>query len=242
MRSLAPAIALLVAALSGLVASSAAGLERAQADGRNAAALALLATAKQDLSDGRAEQAAITIERALRIDPQNPTLWQYLAVARRELGDTAQADVMTAKSRSLTAPEPTARSLRDRADELWSSARRLGQWGDDVATSAARSSFAGTQRADSYVDGGDGDGNATYRPRNQRAQRARAAPRDECRIVVGARSRTVPCDEVQRYFPSNGNSSGDSGSDAIGRRTSRSAAALERYYRRYGANRLDRQR
>ncbi len=240
MRSLAAAVALL-AALSALGASSAAaGLERAEADGRNAAALALLATAKQALGDGRAEQAAITIERALRIDPQNPTLWHYLGVARRELGDTTQADVMIAKSRSLTAPEPPARSLRDRADELWSSARSFGQWGDDVATSPARSSFASAQRANGYVD--DGDGDSTYRPRNQRAQRARAAPRDQCRIVVGDRSRTVPCEDVQRYFSSNGHSSGDSGSDSIGRRTSRSAAALERYYRRYGANRLDRQR
>jgi len=239
MRSLAPAVALLVTALSGLAAGSAAALERAEADGRNAAALALLEMARQDLGDGRAEQAAITIERALRIDPQNPTLWHYLGVVRRELGDTTQADVMTAKSRSLTAPQPPARSLRDRADELWSSARRLGQWGDDVATSPARSSFAGAQRADGY---GDGDGDTTYRPRKQRAQRASAAARDQCRIVVGDRSRTVPCEDVRRYFSSNGHSSGDSGSDSIGRRTSRSAAALERYYRRYGANRLDRQR
>ena len=232
MRSLAPALALLVAALSGLAAHSATGLERAEADGRNAAALALLETAKQDLSEGRAEQAAITIERALRIDPQNPSLWYYLGVARRELGDTTQADVMTAKSRSLTAPEPPARNLRNVADQLWSSARSLGQWGDDVATSPARSSFPVARPADAFAD--DNDTASYERPRHRRPALTRAAPRDQCRVVAGDRSRLVPCDEVERYF--------SSGSDSIGRRTSRAAAALERYYRRYGTNRLDRQR
>jgi hypothetical protein len=227
MRSLAPALALLVAALSAVAAYPAAGVERAEPDGRNAAALSLLETAKQELNAGRAEQAAVTIERALRIDPQNPTLWHYLAVARRELGDATQADVMTAKSRSLTAPEPPARNLRDMADQLWSSARGFGQRDDDAATSPTRSSFAGSRFEDGYSD----DVTAYDRSRNYRPSRARATPRDECRVVAGDRSWIVPCDEVQRYFSSS--------ADSTSRRSSRAAAALERYYRRYGSSRLD---
>jgi hypothetical protein len=225
MRSLAPSLALLVAALSAAAANPVAGLERPEPDGRNAAALSLLETAKQDLTAGRAAQAAMTIERALRIDPQNPTLWHYLGVARRERGDATQADVMTAKSRALTAQEPPPRTVRDMADQLWSSARSLSQWGDDGPTT--RSSFAGQRPADGYL----GEDDTAYeRSPSRQPRSARAAPRDECRVVAGDRSRLVPCDEVQRYFSSS--------DDSISRRSSRAAAALERYYRRYGSSRL----
>jgi tetratricopeptide (TPR) repeat protein len=104
-RSIVPACALLiVAAVTGAA-------NAAVADGRSAAALSLLETAKQDLSTGQAEAAAALIERALRIDPSNPALWHYLGLARRDLGDTLQADAMAAKSRSLTGAD---RALRAR--------------------------------------------------------------------------------------------------------------------------------
>lgn len=97
-----PSVVLLVAAF---------GTGAAVADGRSDAALSLLETAKQDLRTGQPELAAALIERALRIDPSNPALWHYLSEARRELGDTAQADAMAAKSRSLTGAD---RGLRAR--------------------------------------------------------------------------------------------------------------------------------
>jgi hypothetical protein len=208
MRTLAPALVLL--ALGAVAAERAAGLESPEAKGRNAAALSLLETAKQDLSAGRAEQAAVKIERALRIDPQNPTLWHYLGLARRELGDTTQAEVMAAKSRSLTAPEPAPeRTFRQVAGEVWSSARSFGGWYDDRPETA--------------------------RPETARPETPRpATPRDECRVIAGNRAWTVACDDVERYFSSSGNSSTV--------RSSRAAAALERYYRRNGTNRGGRQR
>jgi tetratricopeptide (TPR) repeat protein len=101
-RSIVPSFVLLIAIF---------GAGAAVADGRSAAALSLLETAKQELSTGQPEQAAALIERALRIDPSNPTLWHYLGLARRELGDTAQADAMAAKSQSLAG---TDRALRAR--------------------------------------------------------------------------------------------------------------------------------
>lgn len=101
-RTLRSIVLLLVAAFAANVAV---------ADGRSAAALSLLETAKQDLSTGQPEQAAALIERALRIDPSNPALWHYLGLARRELGDIGQADTMAAKSRSLAGVD---RELRAR--------------------------------------------------------------------------------------------------------------------------------
>src|SRR5262245_49089845 len=99
MPSTAPRFAMLIAVLGAAAANVAA------ADGRSDAALSLLDKARQSLSAGQADEAAVLIERALRIDPGNSTLWHYLSVARRELGDTAQADAMAAKSRSLAGAE-----------------------------------------------------------------------------------------------------------------------------------------
>jgi tetratricopeptide (TPR) repeat protein len=184
MRSI-PALALLLGALVA-VAANAAGA----ADGRNAAALSLLETAKQDLSAGRAEQAAATIERALRIDPANPTLWHYLSLARLKLGDSTQAQAMAAKSHSLTAREPPDRSIRQMADDLWSSARSIGRRNDDVATWTSRGALDTTRQ----------------RTRRQSAERNVAATRryslpEGCRMLrgelrSGQRTWIVRCDEI----------------------------------------------
>jgi predicted Zn-dependent protease len=73
----------------------------------------LAETAERELGAGQLEQASALLERALRIEPRNPTVWHYLGLASLELGNTAQADAMAAKSRSLVAGDAGNRRLRD---------------------------------------------------------------------------------------------------------------------------------
>jgi hypothetical protein len=120
MKSIAPALALLLGTLGTLATSPAAALERpgdelrtlraTTSRGQNPAVLALLDSAVGELAAGRPEQASALLERALRIEPRNPTAWHYLGVANLELGKPTQAEAMAAKSRSLVAGD---RGLRD---------------------------------------------------------------------------------------------------------------------------------
>jgi Tfp pilus assembly protein PilF len=71
---------------------------------------------------GHPEQAAASVERALRIDPYNPSLWHQLAIIRLKQGDAAQAQVMAAKSNSLAAND---KGLRAKNRSITAQARRL---------------------------------------------------------------------------------------------------------------------
>ena len=72
MKSIGPGAALLCA----LAASSASALERAEVSpDANSAVIALLETAERDLNTGQPEQAGVALERALLIEPRNPTVW-----------------------------------------------------------------------------------------------------------------------------------------------------------------------
>ncbi len=196
MRSIAAYLVVLVAALGAGTADA------AVTDGRSAAALSLLETAQQSLSTGQPQQAAILIERALRIDPGNPTLWHYLGVARRELGDSAQADVMAAKARSLT---PADRSLRAR-----NAAPAVGApatFDDDAVARADESartwsfrSWFGARREPSVSYRNTRPGLAT---RNS-ARDEHAAANQYCEVWTfderGRRqSWIMQCDDAQRY-------------------------------------------
>jgi hypothetical protein len=124
MKSIAPALALLLAAFGAGATQSATALERqddelrtlraATSRGQNPAVLALLETAERELGAGRPEQASALLERALRIEPRNPTVWHYLSLSRFELGHTTQAEAMAAKSRSLVAGEQAPRVFASR--------------------------------------------------------------------------------------------------------------------------------
>jgi tetratricopeptide (TPR) repeat protein len=213
--------------LFGAFCAVAASPAAAAPDGRDGAALALLDTAKQELSAGRPEQAAALIERALRIDPRNPTLWHYLSLARLELGDSAQAEAMAAKSRSLTAPEPPrARTAREMAGDLWTSARAMVTPDEEFAALPSRNGFDTARPARQSSASGAAD----------RGRRDRVETRTECRRVwvLDPRARGpssfVTCDEVQR--------SASSDSSAA----SRLAANERRYYRRYESDEPRRQR
>lgn len=220
MRTTGPALGLILGAVYALAALPAAAQAQPEPDGRKAAAMSLLESAKRDLSAGRAEQAAAQIERALRIDPSNPTLWHYLSLARLELGDATQAAAMAAKSRNLTASTPPPRrSLREVAGDWWSSARSIGRPDDEVATWSSRRAFD-TARSQSWRAAPQDDGAPV--------QRYRDSLPDNCRVVpaeprAGRRSQIVRCEIVDRAPPPRASSSTIA---------SRAGAATERRYSR----------
>ncbi|HMC36070.1 MAG TPA: tetratricopeptide repeat protein [Myxococcales bacterium] len=66
----------------------------------NLAIAALMDGARADAAAGRLTNAAASLERALRIEPRNPRLWQELARVRLKQGDYAQAESTAARSNS----------------------------------------------------------------------------------------------------------------------------------------------
>jgi len=66
----------------------------------NSAVLELVQVARADVDVGRIPNAVAALERALRIEPKNPRLWQELARVRLKEGDYAQAENLAARSNS----------------------------------------------------------------------------------------------------------------------------------------------
>jgi predicted Zn-dependent protease len=64
----------------------------------NVAIAALVDSARADAAAGRLPNAAASLERALRIEPRNPRLWQQLAQVRLQQGDYAQAESLAQRS------------------------------------------------------------------------------------------------------------------------------------------------
>lgn len=67
----------------------------------NSAVVALLDTAHRDAATGRLDSAAASLERALRIEPRNATLWHELARVRLEQNQGTQAIQLATKSNTL---------------------------------------------------------------------------------------------------------------------------------------------
>jgi tetratricopeptide (TPR) repeat protein len=153
MRPITPALALLVAAFGAAGPDSAAALERAPRGG-NPAVLSLLEAAEQDLNAGKPAQAVVALERALRIEPRNPTLWHYLGLARFNQGSYLQAEAMAAKSHSLASAD---RSLRGRNAGLMAAAQEAAGKPVDVPSlespvPAWERALGAVERARDYVD------------------------------------------------------------------------------------------
>ncbi|MBI3777956.1 MAG: tetratricopeptide repeat protein [Gammaproteobacteria bacterium] len=64
----------------------------------NSAVTALVSTARTELANGKLDAAAGSFERALRIEPRNPVLWQELAKLRLQQGQYQQAEGLAARS------------------------------------------------------------------------------------------------------------------------------------------------
>ena len=101
------------------------------------ATAALVAQARKQETGGNYEPAAATIERALRIEPENPLLWIELGQIRLSEGNAAQADGMGHKALALATGDAQAQSSAWRliADSL--RARQRNQEAADADRKAA---------------------------------------------------------------------------------------------------------
>jgi tetratricopeptide (TPR) repeat protein len=100
------AVALLAACAPLPHAPVADGYPRSVHEVSGPAVLALLDEAHSALSRGRSEQAVASIERALRIEPRNPFLWQALAGTHLYQNLPDQAESTAQKSNSLARGNP----------------------------------------------------------------------------------------------------------------------------------------
>jgi tetratricopeptide (TPR) repeat protein len=90
-----------------------------------AASSALVAQAHKQMGGGDFGLAAATIERAMRVEPDNPLLWIELGRVRYTAGDYSQADSMGHKALALASGDPQAQASAWRliADSLRSRRR-----------------------------------------------------------------------------------------------------------------------
>src|SRR5258706_3245799 len=67
----------------------------------NSAIIALVQSAREDAAAGRLNAAASNLERALRIEPRNATLWHELARVTLNQGQPDQAVQLASKSNTF---------------------------------------------------------------------------------------------------------------------------------------------
>jgi predicted Zn-dependent protease len=79
-------------------APSAPTSEAPPAKTENVAIAGLVQSARADSEAGKLGSAAATLERALRLEPRNPRLWQELARVRLKQGEHGQAESMAQRS------------------------------------------------------------------------------------------------------------------------------------------------
>ena len=99
-----------------LLALQPAAAETAQpaTDARHQAVIELLNTAAEQVEQGRLEAASATLERALRIDPQDGEIWHLLGQVRWQQGEAEQARALAAKSNALSADNARLRERNAR--------------------------------------------------------------------------------------------------------------------------------
>ena len=81
------------------------------------AVASLMDSARSDVAGGRLSNAAATLERALRIEPTNPRLWQELARVRLQQGQFAQAESTAMRSNSYAGTDAALRAENQRIIE-----------------------------------------------------------------------------------------------------------------------------
>jgi Flp pilus assembly protein TadD len=99
----------------------------------NPAVVALLNNANAQTRAGKHNEAAASLERALKITPKDAWLWHKLARTRLNLGETGQAQSLAARSNSYA--QNDRRLLADNWG-LIAEARQLG--GDSAGANAAQ--------------------------------------------------------------------------------------------------------
>lgn len=76
----------------------------------NVAVAGLMETARTEGAAGRLSTAAAAIERALRIEPRNPRLWQELARLRLQQRQFEQAESVATRSNSFAGSDAALRA------------------------------------------------------------------------------------------------------------------------------------
>ena len=87
----------------------------------SSASQALITQSRGHQAAGHYEQAAASIERALRIEPRQPVLWLELGSIRLKEGDYAQAEGLGRKALSLSSGDA---ALTARAEQLIAAAKK----------------------------------------------------------------------------------------------------------------------
>ena len=105
----------------------------------SAAIAGLLDDARADAEAGRLTNAAASLERALRIEPRNPRLWQELARVRLKQGEYAQAESTAARSNSWAGGDSRLRA------ENWRLIAQAREARGDAAGARAALEAAGRQ-------------------------------------------------------------------------------------------------
>jgi tetratricopeptide (TPR) repeat protein len=105
----------------------------------SAAIAGLLDDARADAEAGRLTNAAASLERALRIEPRNPRLWQELARVRLKQGEYAQAESTAARSNSWAGGDNRLRA------ENWRLIAQAREARGDAAGARAALEAAGRQ-------------------------------------------------------------------------------------------------
>lgn len=103
----------------------------------NPAVLGLLEQARADSAENKLQSAVAGIERALRIEPRNPWLWQELASLHLAQGDHVQAESLAARSNSLAGSDSALRAANWR---LIAAARNARGDVDGAQAASARAS------------------------------------------------------------------------------------------------------
>lgn len=106
----------------------------------NPAVASLMDGARADVAAGRLVNAAASLERALRIEPRNPRLWQELARVRLKQGHYAQAESVAARSSSWAGSDYRLRA------ENWRLIAQAREARGDVAGARAALEAAEQQR------------------------------------------------------------------------------------------------
>lgn len=96
-RNISGLFLLAVALLSGCAGISSREPET-QPVSDNSAVTTLVDAARADTAGGKLDAAVASLERALRIEPRNPSLWQELAKLRLQQGQYQQAEGLAARS------------------------------------------------------------------------------------------------------------------------------------------------
>jgi len=106
----------------------------------SAASSALVNQAQAQHKAGNSAVATATLERALRIEPDNPLLWLELARQNEDNGNSAQADSMARKALQLGSADPQVQSAAWRL--IAQSLRSRGR-NQEAAEADRRASLAG---------------------------------------------------------------------------------------------------